>query len=284
MGTLMTRTDDDAKTMGLIRGVSSAALLVRQQVQIVEGAWPQVGEIMVGRLVAAKLGWPEEDLAIGKTIQFEGRDWKISGQFASKGSVFEAEIWCPIDDLQQATKRQDVSLIALTLAPTGKFSNVRLFCKERRQLEVDATKENEYYAGLSKHYRPVRVLAWAIVVLVASAGIFAGLNTMYGSVVGRIKELATLQTIGFLRRAIALSLVQEATLLATAGTLIASLLAVTFFNGQAVRFTMGAFALRIDSVSLLAGCAVGLLLGIVGALPPAIRALRMSVVDGLKAV
>jgi putative ABC transport system permease protein len=51
-----------------------------------------------------------------------------------------------------------------------------------------------------------------------------------------------------------------------------------------VRFTMGAFALRIDGPSILAGCAVGLLLGVVGALPPAIRALRMPIVDSLKAV
>jgi ABC-type lipoprotein release transport system permease subunit len=284
MGTLMTRTADDRKTMGLVRGVASSALLVRQQVQILEGTWPHEGEIMVGQLVAAKLGWPEEDLAIGRTIQFEGRPWKISGRFASRGSVFEAEIWCPLDDLQQVTKRQDLSLVALMLSPTGKFSSVRLFCKERRQLEVDATRENEYYEGLSKHYRPVRVLAWAIVLLVAGAGVFAGLNTMYGSVVGRIKELATLQTIGFLRRAIALSLVQEATLLAAAGTLLASLVAVTFFNGLAVRFTMGAFALRIDSVSLLAGCVVGLLLGVIGAVPPAVRALRMPIIDSLKAV
>jgi|SRR5205085_5685396 len=284
MGTLMTRSSDDHKTMGLVRGATSAALLVRQQVQILEGTWPQEGEIIVGRLVAAKLGWNEEDLLVGRTIHFEGRPWKISGRFASRGSVFEAEVWCLLDDLQQATKRQDLSLVALMLSPSGKFTSVRLFCKERRALEVDATRESEYYEGLRKHYQPVRMLAWAIVLLVAGAGVFAGLNTMYGAVVGRIKELATLQTIGFLRRAIALSLVQEASLLAAAAALIASLVAVVFFNGLAVRFTMGAFALRIDSVSLLAGCLVAALLGVVGAVPPAIRALRMPIVDSLKAV
>ncbi|HEX2476681.1 MAG TPA: ABC transporter permease, partial [Lacipirellulaceae bacterium] len=54
-------------------------------------------------------------------------------------------------------------------------------------------------------------------------------------------------------------------------------------NGAAVRFTMGAFSLRIDEIAVLVGCGVGLLLGIVGAIPPAIRALRMPIVDGLKA-
>ena len=43
-------------------------------------------------------------------------------------------------------------------------------------------------------------------------------------------------------------------------------------NGAAVRFTMGAFALRIDGTAVLIGCGVGLALGVVGAVPPAIRA------------
>ena len=57
---------------------------------------------------------------------------------------------------------------------------------------------------------PVRTLAWLVVFLVAGAGVFAGLNTMYGAVVGRVRELATLQALGYLRRAIALAVVQEA--------------------------------------------------------------------------
>jgi ABC-type antimicrobial peptide transport system permease subunit len=119
---------------------------------------------------------------------------------------------------------------------------------------------------------------------VASAGVFAGLNTMYGSVMGRIPELATLQTIGFARRAIVVSLVQEGVLMAAAASLLATLIALVFVNGASVRFTMGAFSLRIDNVAVMIGCGVGVMLGFLGAIPPAIWALRMPVVDGLKAV
>jgi putative ABC transport system permease protein len=158
------------------------------------------------------------------------------------------------------------------------------FCKERLDLELPATPETAYYAALQKHYRPVRTLAWLVMLLVAGAGVFAGLNTMYGSVVGRVRELAMLQTLGYVRRAIALSLVQEATLLAAAASLIAAVIALLLINGLAVRFTMGAFTLRIDSVALLLGCGTGLLLGVVGALPPALRAMRLAITEGLKAI
>src|SRR5262249_30937519 len=149
---------------------------------------------------------------------------------------------------------------------------------------LQATAETDYYASLDRHYRPVRYLGWLIVFFVAGAGVFAGLNTMYGAVAGRVRELATLQTLGFSRRAIVLSLLQEAILLAAAGSLVAAIVAVALVNGVAVRFTMGAFSLVIDSAVLLIGCGAGFLLGTIGAIPPAIRSMRLPVVDGLKTV
>jgi len=271
-------------SMGLVRGVTRPALLVRRQVEIEEGSWPETGEVMVGRMVAAKLGGTDAELAIGQSLTFEGRTWRISGVFSAVGAAFESEAWCRLDELQQAMKRQDLSIVAVTLAPGGDFADLDLFCKERLDLELQVMPEMDYYASLQKHYGPVRWLAWLVVLLVSGAGVFAGLNTMYGSVVGRIPELSMLQTIGFARRAIVVSLIQEGLLLAAAASLLAALLALVFVNGAAVRFTMGAFSLRIDSMAVLIGCGVGLLLGFFGAIPPAIRALRMPIVEGLKAI
>ena len=284
LGTQATAPNQPAHAMALVRGVTLPSLYVRPAVQITEGRWPEAGEVLVGRLAASKLGWPREDVAVGRTLRFEGRKWKVSGHFTASGAVFESEMWCPLADLQQSMKRQDLSLVALRLGPDGKFGEVDLFCKERKKLEVQAMREQQYYALLNKHYGPVRAMAWLVVVLVAGAGVFAGLNTMYGAVVGRVRELATLQTLGFLRRAITLSLVQEATLLAAAAAMGAAWVALMLVNGVAVRFTMGAFALRVDGTALLVGCGVGLLLGVVGALPAAFRAMQMPIVEGLKAV
>jgi ABC-type lipoprotein release transport system permease subunit len=284
LGTRVTAGESDRQTLGLIRGVLPAALLVRRQVQIVEGRWPGAGELLAGRLAATKLSRDERTLAIGQAVAFEGRSWRISGRFAAAGSALEAEMWCPLDDLQQTLKRQDLTLVAVTLAPGASPAEVDEFCKERLDLELEATPETDYYASLHRHYRPVRILAWLVACLVAAAGVFAGLNTMYGAVVGRVRELATLQTLGFVRRAITLSLVQEATVLAAAGSLAAALVAVLLLDGLAVRFTMGAFVLRIDSTALLLGCGTGLLVGLIGAIPPALRAMRMPVAEGLKAV
>ncbi|KLU01966.1 transporter permease [Rhodopirellula islandica] len=277
-------TDSGPGGLGLVRGVTTSTPLVRRSVQLVEGSWPSDGEVMVGRLVATKLGREPSELTLGKQLEFEGRKWTISGRFASGGSAYESEIWCSLNDFQTATKRQDLSLVAIRLLPGRSAAEVQLFCKERLDLELRAIRETDYYASLQQHYKPVRVLAWFVVVLVSGAGVFAGLNMMYGSVAGRIREIATLQAIGYRRRAILLSVVQEGVLLAAAGSLLSGVVALLLLNGMAVRFTMGAFTLRIDSVAILIGCGVGILLGVLGSLPPALKALREEVATGLKAV
>ena len=282
LGTQVNVAGDEEGTLGLVRGVTPAAALVRRSVQILEGDWPGPGEVLVGRLAATKLGRNADDLTVGRSVTIEGRAWRVSGRFASMGSALEAELWCPLEDLQQAMKRQDLSVVALLLAPRASPDAVDEFCKERLDLELQATPETAYYEALNRHYGPVRALAWLIVLLVAGSGVFAGLNTMYGAVVGRVRELATLQALGYVRRAIALALIQESTLLAAAGSLVAAAIALVLVNGVAVRFTMGAFTLRVDSVALLVGCGMGLLLGFVGSIPPALKAMRLPIAEGLK--
>ncbi len=284
LGTRITTANMKEPGMGLVRGVTTTAPLVRGQVQLVEGAWPQAGEVMAGRLAHSKLGAAEQDLTIGQQINFDGHPWIISGRFAAAGSAFESEIWAPLADLQTALKRQDLSLVAVSMDSPDRVADVDMFCRERVDLELKAVSESVYYASLQKHYKPVRMLGWVVVALVAGSGIFAGLNTMYGAVVGRVRELATLQALGFRRRAILLTLVQEATLLACAGALVACTVGLVMVDGAAVRFTMGAFMLKVDSVGISVACGVAALLGVVGALPPAIKAMRLPVVEAIKSI
>lgn len=284
LGTRIEVGDGKKKGLGLVRGVTTAAPLVRQQVRIVEGAWPAAGEVLVGRLAHSKLGVEKDSLAVGQQVQFDGRTWKISGIFTAGGAAYESELWCPLADLQTALKRQDLSLVAVEMETSDAAADVDLFCRERIDLELKSVAETAYYADLQKHYRPVRMLGWVVVCLVAGSGVFAGLNTMYGAVVGRIRELATLQAVGYRRRAILLTLVQEATLLACAGALIACVLGLLFVNGTAIRFTMGAFMLRVDSVGISIACATAIVLGVVGAIPPATKAMRLPVVEAIKAI
>jgi putative ABC transport system permease protein len=98
----------------------------------------------------------------------------------------------------------------------------------------------------------------------------------------RVREVGTLQALGFTRGAIALSLVLESTVACVAGALVACLVAMLALDGLSVRFTMGSFGIVIDSVAILAGLLAGILLGLVGALPAIVRCLTLPIPTALR--
>ncbi|MDP7275442.1 MAG: ABC transporter permease [Planctomycetaceae bacterium] len=285
LGTEVYVGNRDRPSLGLVRGVTPDIVRVRRGAQLESGRWPGPGEVLVGTLVATKLGVDREELQSGAGLKFEGKTWRVSGEFSAAGAAFESEVWCGLDDLQQAMQRQDLSMVAMTFATSDGFADLQMFCKERTtDLRLQTIRENDYYALLQKDYGPIRMLAWLVVALVSGAGVFAGLNTMYAAALGRAREMAVLQTIGFARPALVVGLVQEGVLLSAAAGLLATLITAVGLQGAAVRFTMGAFALAIDGKTVLIGCALAVLLGVLGTIPPAIRTMRMPIVEGLKAV
>ena len=268
----------------LVRGITPAAFLVHSQAVLVEGRMPEAArnEIAVGALTARKLGVAPGRVAIGQQIAFNDMTWTIVGRFAAPGSVMESEIWCPLTDLQVASQRDNLSCVVVTL-DSAEFDDVDAFVKQRLDLELIAMRESDYYRKLAAFFGPIRAMVWATALLIAGGAILGGLNTMYAAFASRVREVGTLQAIGFSRRAIVLNLAQESLLAAATGTLIAAGIAIAFLNGVVVPFSMGVFGLRIDAVVVTAGIVAGLAIGLLGALPPAIRCLQLSIPAAPKA-
>ena len=141
IGLIAEPRNEPRESLGLVRGVTPSVLLVRRQFELEDGRWPEIGEVIIGRLVAAKLGATDQEIAVGKSIQMENRTWKIAGMFSCGGAAFESEIWCRLDELQQAMKRQDLSIVALTMKPNADFADLDLFCKQRLDLELQAMRD-----------------------------------------------------------------------------------------------------------------------------------------------
>jgi putative ABC transport system permease protein len=269
----------------LFRGVTPTAFLVHPRVQIVEGSPPRPGqqELLVGGLASAKMGVPDADLAIGRQLWFDDRPWTVAGRFRAPGTVMDAEIWLPLADLQVASQNDKLSVVVATLGEGAEFADADAWAKTRLDLELSALSEAEYYASLRRFYGPVQAMVWATATLMALAGLLGGLNTLYAAFASRTRELGTLQALGFPRRAILLSLVQESLLATGAGALIGCALGRLLLHGWAARFSMGVFELSVDASAILAGLSAGALVGFLGAIPPALRALRMPIASALKA-
>jgi len=275
--------NDETDLPAVLRGVTPKAFLVHPELRVVAGRAPRPGydELLVGRLAGVRMGLTEEELAIGRTLYLDGRPWTIVGRMAAPGTVMDAELWCDLNDLKVASRRESISAVVLAM-DDGTFEDAEAFAMMRLDLELVAMREQDYYAVLSRFYRPVQIMAYVTAALIALGGLLGGLNMMYAAFSSRIRELASLQAVGFSRGALLVSLIQESVLMVSAGTLAACATALVALDGWAARFSVGAFEMTIDGPVLVTGLLTGLGLGIAGALPPALRCLKAPIPVALR--
>src|SRR5688572_15776975 len=95
----------DPELNAFVRGITNQAFLVHDSVTLIEGSPPRTGEVIVGRLVPKQIDVPQESLAVGKKVRFEGAEFTIAGTFAAPGTPTEAESRTPLFELRGLTRR-----------------------------------------------------------------------------------------------------------------------------------------------------------------------------------
>ena len=279
----VSRTEGEEGTLSVLRGITPTAWLVHEDTRMIEGRTPETGrqEAAIGRMAAQALGFDPVEEAIGETIWVDSTRITVVGVTEADGGVTEGEIWYPLTDLQVLAQRDSLSCVILTRETTEETA-VRAFAARRLDLELVAISEDEYFATLSSFYRPIELMVVLTALLIAFGGILGGLNTNYAAFASRVREMGTLQTLGYSRVAICWSLLQESMLASSIGALLACGIGLLILDGQAIRFSMGVFGIEISAMVLAGGLLAGLLLGIVGALIPAWRCLHLPIPEALR--
>ncbi|MGB9206406.1 MAG: ABC transporter permease [Terriglobales bacterium] len=279
-----TGTDANAQ----VRGVSANVLEVRKNVKIVEGRMftPGLAELVVGKNVIGTY----RGMALGNTIDFGGGHWKIVGVFDAGGSAFDSEAWCDARVLDDVYKRPTNIFQSATvhLASAGDFQKFKDAVTSDPRLNFDVTREIDYYAKQSTRMTQLITILGGLVAFVMAIGaVFGALNTMYSAVAERGREIATMRALGFGGGAVVLSFLIEALLISFVGGVIGCI-AVLPLNGLTTgamnwqTFSHLAFAFRITPVLLAAGIVFALAMGLLGGLPPAIRAAWRPVAVALR--
>lgn len=275
-------TEGHRMSHALIRGVTVQAMLAHPEVRLLDGHFPGPGEILAGRLATRALGIPPAGFRTGATVRIENVDFTVAGSFAAPGTVMESEIWMPLGDTRTLARRDSLSCVVLRMRSPDGFDDAELFTKQRMDLELVAVRESDYFANLQVFYQPVRTMTWITALLVAAGAVFGGMNTLYAAFAGRVRECGTLQAVGFSRRALLLGFIQESCLACALGTLAGLLAAVVLLDGFSVSFALGSFNLRVTPDIAGFGLGAGLMLGLLGAVPAAVRCLRPSLPSALR--
>ena len=270
------------ESQALIRGIKHQAFWVHHQVRLLQGRYPQSGEIIIGNLAHQKLGVSAETLPLGEELEFNGESFKIVGIFDAKGTVMEAEIWMPIYDLMTLTQRETLSCVVFSSKDKDAYDQAEVFAQTRLDLEIIALKESEYYEKLSSFYAPIRWMAWISAILISVGAFMGGLNTIYANFSSRVREFGTLQAIGFSRKAIFLSIVEEAMSTGALAAITALMIGLIFIQGLSFPFAIGVFTFDFNNSVILTGIGSGVLLAICGVIPPSWKCLRPSLTQTLR--
>jgi ABC-type antimicrobial peptide transport system permease subunit len=253
-------------------------------VSISHGHSPRNGrnEILIGKLTTRTLGFEAPEDAIGQPIMLDDDQYTISGVLEADGGIIEGEMWTSLTDLQVTSQRDTLSCVIVAL-DEAKPSDLDMFAASRIDLELAAISEDEYFSALSLFYKPIEYMVVMTCIMIAIGGLLGGFNSTYAAFASRVREVGTLQTLGYRRGAIALSLVQESILSASIGAIVACIIAIFALDGFTVRFSMGTFTLSMTVGIIALGVSSGLLLGVIGAIAPALRCLRLPIPEALRA-
>ena len=271
------------ESQALIRGIQHQALWVHQKVRLLEGKFPQAGEIIVGRLAYHKLGLGKEELQIGRFIEFNNEKLRISGIFDARGTVMEAEIWMPLLDLMTYTQRDSLSCVIFSSDSRKAFANAEVFAQSRLDLELVALKEVQYYRKISSFYAPISWMTWISAFLISIGAFLGGLNTLFAAFSSRISEFGSLQAIGFSRFSIFISLFKESLAIGIIAAGLSIIMGIFLLDGISFPFSIGVFTLEFDNLIIFTGLFSGVGLAVVGVLAPAWKCLHPSLPQTLRA-
>ncbi|WP_375549090.1 ABC transporter permease [Oceanicaulis alexandrii] len=267
-----------------LRGVDDAASRLRENFQIVQGRMFAEGsnEIVVGEGVIREFSGFDLD----STIRMGPNEWRIVGIFSTGGSVFDSEIWADIGTVQNLYQRgASYQSIRVELDGEGGLQALRQYVEDEPRLDLDVETEKDFFAqsagGLSNL---IMYLGWPLAIIMAVGALAGAWNAMYASVDSRIREIATLRTLGFSGFAAFVGTLVESLMLAFIGGLVGAVITYFVFDGVSAStlggsFTQVVFSFAVTPAAVVSGVVLALLVGLLGGFFPALRASRVPLLE-----
>jgi ABC-type antimicrobial peptide transport system permease subunit len=270
-----------------IRGIGEQSLLLRPQIELIEGRMPKPGssEVIAGENITRRF----RGCGIGEKLHFGMRDWTVVGIFRAGSTGFNSEIWGDVDQFMQAFRRPVYSSITFRLRDYSDFEKVKERIEGDPRLTLEAKREIQYYADQSEMMTKfLRILGMSLTIIFSIGAMIGATITMYAAVANRTSEIGTLRALGFQRRNILFAFLAESMLMSFiggfAGLFFASfmqLLTISTVNWQT--FSELAFSFTLTGEIVCQSLIFSVIMGFLGGVFPAFRASRMNIIDALSA-
>ena len=224
------------------------------------------------------------DFDLGARPSIEGDRWTVVGHF-DLGPLNQCVIYADVRTIMADFSRSAYSSIEVMLRSPADFAAFRASISANPALHLDAELQRTV---VMRNYRQLNAIldyaSYFVGAIMAIGGMLGAMNSLYAIVDSRGRELATLRALGFGPVPVMVSTLFDSMLLALPGAVLGAALAWVFFNGLSATPFGYAFRLAVTPALALLGVVWALAMGFIGGLPPALRAVRVSVVSSLGAM
>jgi putative ABC transport system permease protein len=234
---------------------------------------------MLGRVLALNL-----DKKVGDRLDVAGESFQVVGIFESESLFENGALIIPLADLQKMMGREG-QVTGLVITATA--SDRAFLDALRRRIEasipgVGATPARDFVAG-DTQIRLAKAMAWATAAVALILGAVGMLNTMLMAIFERTREIGILRAVGWRRRRVLAMVLGEALVIALAGTMIGSLLAVAGLRALTLSPTARGFIdPNLPPEVLGIALVLGIGLSVLGGVYPAARAAALDPTEALR--
>ncbi|MDD5557191.1 MAG: ABC transporter permease [bacterium] len=270
---VLTWTTTIDRVIYVVYGVDLGAFeAVGGALPIVEGRpWRSGDELLVDSRLAAANGY-----RVGDRLPLLGRTFRVAGIFRSGVG---ARVYLPIETLQEALHLEGMCSLFFVaaepgVAPAGVAAEIEARLPALTASVLDNYEEILVHevTGLGEFFGVITGTALVISFLVI-------LTTMYTTIAERTREIGILRALGATRGRIVRMVAAESLILCAMGV------AAGFAIAVGVRFWLAAshplLTMEITAAGLARAAALGIAGGVLGALPPGMRAARVDPVEAL---
>jgi len=269
-----------------ITGIDPDAIGRSIHTQVVEGSFHDAlaaGQVAVQRTTMHDEGW-----AVGDPLEVVGPS---GSQHLEIGAVIDSPafgvplvVGQPLLDELVPPDQQLVTTVFVTAAEGADVAALRgeLTATVKPYVVVSVMDSKEFVSQLADQVNRVLVILYALLGLSVIIAVLGIINTLALSVIERTREIGLLRAVGLGRLQLGSTITVESVLTAVFGTLVGLAVGVALASTLPTVFSdVGLRTLAVPWTSLALMVALAILVGVLAAVWPAVRAARLPVLDAV---
>jgi putative ABC transport system permease protein len=258
-----------------------ADALADEPLDVLSGRLPATGsldEVMLGAGAARDL-----DLEVGATVVLEAREFAVVGVYRAGDKWRDGGAIVPLAATQQISSKDGVVTAIHVTVEHGADPRAVALAIEEEHPQLAALQQSADYGEVDQGFKILDAANLAISLLAVGIGAIGVMNTMIMSVFERTREIGVLRAVGWRGSRIIRMIFLEALGLCLVAAVVGAALGVLATRAVSLVPAVSSFLEPAYSPDVFVRALfVGVVVAMVGALYPAVRAVRLSPMEALR--